>query len=494
MKLSHIRDQMHTYLIESEDLYWRNWVGLQDEIDIVSLYQKYEEILSREAVSVVMDHFRKEDDPARKHQLRSLYGQIILSHMEYLTRDLNQEILKKEAVSTVEWEGQPISLRSFDVKIMNEPSREKRKEMIQLREFTVNRELNPLRRELIDQFLTIIRDLGYDNYISLCQETQNRDFDSFAREMALFLEKSEGIYRNYLDKYLKIEAGVSLDENTHNADLTAVMRSSRFDRYFSKEHLLPVLKTTLSSIGFNLDRVHLDLEDRPKKKPRPCVSAVNPPDDVRLTVYPVGGYDDYAGILHESGHAIHFTHEYPNLEFEFKYWGDRGFTEGTAYLFQHITMNASWLQDIIGMDHPEEFIEFNAFLNILRFRRLIAQFLYQLDLFNAPHLHGLDAVFKKRMETSHQVQFETSGYLNFDMEFYSAGYLRARLFEHQLRTHLSKLFGVDWWRSKKSADFLISLFRNGRKFRADDVVRELGYDKLDANQYLNYQLDILSGI
>ncbi len=492
MNISDIRNRLHQYLIESEDMYWQNWVGLQDEIDIVGLYSKYQDIFSRKSIETVQSLLRTETDPDLVHRYRSLLGQLTLSRMESITADLQQAVLKKESETTVTWESETIALRSFGVRIFNESDPERRKQMSALRENTVHSELNPIRKDIIGNLLTAISDLGYDNYISLCNETQNRDLASFAKQMRQFLKKSQSVFEKYLDIYFQNETGAPRTETTHFSDLTAVLRSSKYDPYFPGDRLVPVLNQSMAAMGFNLDKIHFDLEDRPKKKQRPCVSAVNPPEDVRLTVYPMGGFEDYAGLLHETGHAIHFIHEIPDLDFEFKYWGDRGFTEGTAYLFQHMTMNETWLKDVIGLEDPGEFIRFNAFLNIYRFRRLIGQFLYQIELFTSDSQEHLQDRYRINMEDTHGVKFDTSGYLHFDLEFYSAGYLRARLFEVQLREYLVQTFGPAWWNTQKTGTYLQSLYRYGRKLRADDVVRHLGFDSLDTDLYLERQLAILN--
>jgi hypothetical protein len=491
MNIDTIRGQLNAYLIESEDAYWKNWVGLLDDIDMESLYRKYNSIFTMQALHAVKSTLQKHLDPEKIKQSKALLGQLILGYIEYASRNFQKEILKREAAVTVKWENADIPLRSLSVRILNETSRQKRKEMILQKEEAVEKELNPLRIQWVEKLFETVHEIGYPNYVALCEDTQNRDFSGFRKSMEQFLIDSEPVFLKYLDFYLRQEAGAPLDDHADEADLQAVFRCKRFDSFFPQSGLVDTVTSTLSGMGFELSRIHLDLEDRPKKKPRACVSAVNPPDDVRLTIYPAGGYDDYAGFLHEAGHAVHFSHEFPDLEFEYKFWGDRGFTEGTAYLFQHITMNTHWLTHKIGMSDPEAFIRFNAFMNILRFRRLIAQVLFQMDLFQTESVSGMKDVYRSHMETAHGVRYDASGYLNFDLELYSAGYLRARMFELQLRRALITQFGESWWNQPAAGSFLVPFYRNGRKSRADDTVLELGYEKLDPQLYLETQKRIL---
>ncbi|MBN1550752.1 hypothetical protein JW979_04765 [bacterium] len=493
MDMDRVREQTCQFLVTSEDLYWKNWIGIQDDINIVALYDKYREIFSLKTLDMIQKQMRLEQNPQLKHRLKTLYGILSLGRLEYKSSAEQQELFNIESNVFVDWKGTKIPIRSVGVKILNEPDRESRKELIDRKEDALFTHIIPLKLQWIESLFESIREMGYLNYVALCEETQDRDFYQFAAQIKRFLDDSEGLYRKYLDHYLRILSHTKLDKTTHSADLAAVMRCSMFDQFFPQTPLMEILESTINGMGFSLAKIYLDTKDRPKKKPRACVSAVNPPDDVRLTVYPMGGYEDYAGMLHETGHAIHFIHERKDLDFEFKFWGDRGFTEGTAYLFQHITTNTSWLTQNIGMDDPTEFISFNAFMNLLRFRRLSSQFLYQLDLFTGQTTQSMPEIYQYHTERAHGVVYESSGFVNFDLEFYSAGYLRARLFELQLRSFLVETYGENWWQKPGTGGFLKTLFKDGRKSRADDVVNQIGFSKLDTHYYLKTQADILNG-
>lgn len=493
MNLESMCPLLNRFIVESEDLYWRNWVGLEDDIDIAGLYTSYRAAFDPESIQNVRKALFSCETQSDRQRYRAILGQTTLAYMEFITADLQHEILKKEAQTTVDWKGESIPLRSFRVRILNEPDRLIRRDMLLLREKIEEELINPLRLELVRRMKQAVTDLGYVNYIELCEETQDRDFQVFAYDMRLFLKETESLYRHYLDYYLQKFASTSLDGDAHSSDIGAIMRCSMFDQHFPPGDLLPVIRTTIGGMGFTLDNVRLDLENRPRKKPRPCVSAVNPPEDVRLTIYPVGGFEDYSGLLHEVGHAVHFVHETPDLDFIFKFWGDRGFTEGIAYLFQNITMNRIWLRDQMNIPDPDDLIRYNAFMGILRFRRLIGSFLYQLDLFTSADSSMLKQSYVRHYEQAHQVSFDTSDYLTFDMELYSAGYLRARMFECQLRENLVQTFGSDWWRKKSTGEYLKTLFRNGRRCRADDVARDIGHSGLSYSFYRDRYTNLLSG-
>jgi hypothetical protein len=71
-----------------------------------------------------------------------------------------------------------------------------------------------------------------------------------------------------------------------------------------------------------------------------------------------------------------------------------------------------------------------------------------------------------------------------DSGFYSADYLRAWVRSAQLRAHLLREVGPDWWRSEVTGELLRELFREGTKPSSEDLARRLGFDPLDCRPLL----------
>ena len=66
-----------------------------------------------------------------------------------------------------------------------------------------------------------------------------------------------------------------------------------------------------------------------------------------------------------------------------------------------------------------------------------------------------------------------------DGGFYTADYLRAWIRCAQLRSHLVREIGADWWRSPQTGELLRGLFRQGTKPSSEEIARSLGFDPLD---------------
>jgi hypothetical protein len=66
-----------------------------------------------------------------------------------------------------------------------------------------------------------------------------------------------------------------------------------------------------------------------------------------------------------------------------------------------------------------------------------------------------------------------------DAGFYSADYLRAWIRTAQLRQHIAREIGEDWWRDPRTGELLGSLFAEGTRPSSEELAGRIGYDPLD---------------
>jgi hypothetical protein len=66
-----------------------------------------------------------------------------------------------------------------------------------------------------------------------------------------------------------------------------------------------------------------------------------------------------------------------------------------------------------------------------------------------------------------------------DPGFYVANYLRAWAFEAHLRETLRARYGPDWFAHPEAGDLLRSLWREGQRLGADELLREVTGARLD---------------
>ena len=66
-----------------------------------------------------------------------------------------------------------------------------------------------------------------------------------------------------------------------------------------------------------------------------------------------------------------------------------------------------------------------------------------------------------------------------DAGFYSADYLRAWIRAAQVRAHLRREVGREWWRLEGTGTLLRELFREGTRPTTEEIADRIGYDPLD---------------
>ena len=71
-----------------------------------------------------------------------------------------------------------------------------------------------------------------------------------------------------------------------------------------------------------------------------------------------------------------------------------------------------------------------------------------------------------------------------DAGFYSADYLRAWIRAAQLRDHLVREVGEDWWRSAQTGELLRELFAEGTRPTSEEIAARLGFDPHDTRPLL----------
>jgi hypothetical protein len=66
-----------------------------------------------------------------------------------------------------------------------------------------------------------------------------------------------------------------------------------------------------------------------------------------------------------------------------------------------------------------------------------------------------------------------------DPGFYVANYLRAWAFETHLRRILRERFGEDWFEHAEAGDLLRSIWREGQRLDADELLAQVTDEQLD---------------
>jgi len=222
-------------------------------------------------------------------------------------------------------------------------------------------------------------------------------------------------------------------------------------------------------------RIHLDDEPRPTKTTRAFVATPRIPDEVILVVRPAGGPDDYSAFLHELGHALHYAHIDAGLPVEYRRLGDPSVSEAFAFLLDGLLRERGWLRRFVGVTRPGDLLRFTAFHKLYFLRRYAAKLAYELLLHTEGATPRCADAYRELLAAATMVDWPRELYLaDVDPFFYAARYLRAWIFEAQLRDLLRERYDEEWYRNDRTGPFLLTLWREGQRQRIEDLSSELG--------------------
>jgi hypothetical protein len=474
MDLNAYQQRAEEFLIEIGREYYTVGSGQKDRLEIAGIYDRYADLFTEEAVRGLLDRM---DGKETRYLAEFAVG----GYLDNRVKALSEEITNAELSTTVAWDGEDVPYQQVPVLLRNEPDRSRRSALGQ-RYYSRMTEVNPLRADRWSTLHDEAQRLGFADYVELCDELRSLDLQKVAGQMRRFLDETEAVFEPRLAQRLEA-IGVPRDE-AHVNDVARLFRADEFDPLFPAERMVDALRRTLAGMGIALDaqpNLILDLEMRPLKSPRAFCSSVRVPDEVYLVIKPQGGQDDYGSLLHEAGHAEHYTHVERALPFAYRYLGDNSVTESYAFLFDHLLDNRHWLQEILGVSREEAdaYVRFSLFQKLWFVRRYGAKINYELELHRGA-VNGQAENYTTWLKRAGHIRVPPERYLSdVDDAFYVAQYLRAWMLEIQWRNHLERTYGPDWYNHRRAGEFIISQWRLGQRDNADQMAARLGSDGLD---------------
>lgn len=481
-----IRLDVEDFCTEKEREWFLNQAGLKTELNLSAIFEKYGHLFSKPLILEVKEK-RKHAKGEEERKLRYLQEFFVSGYLETVVKELGDKAETMQAKETVKVDGEEIPFRLAAVKIANEPDRTKRGNLFRARNKVIDKKINPVLKERTQKLHDTSVELGYKNYMALFENIKSIDFLSLEKTMRSFIDKTESIYATLANKALKDKIGVRL-EDAERHDIAYFFRAEEYDNYFKKEKAVETLKETLANMGIRLDRqknVEVDTEERPSKSPRAFCSGIKVPDEIKLVIMPHGGHDDYAALFHEAGHAEHHGFVNADLDIEYKRLGDSSVTETYAFLLEYLLTNENWLKQHTALKDAKKLLDFLYLYKLFFVRRYGAKLSFEIKLHTSETLEGMDKVYEATLDKVMKFKNGKTQYLlDLDDGFYCAQYLRAWIFEEQLRLTLQKKFGEEWFNSAEAGKFLIKLWADGQKYDVIELAKMIGYAGLDVNPLL----------
>jgi hypothetical protein len=457
------------FIAELDEEYYLHYAGLKPDFELRAIYERHADLTDLETIKRL-----GETVDGRTNLELFRFG--CEGYLGELTREQAEKIAELETKLETQHDGETVGYRMLPPTIANTADRDSRARLEEARNDLTEEHLNPLYLEAAHLTQRAVPELGAPTYFNLYRDRFKYDLEGLAAQCRAFLDSTERLYEESMDRVLRERVGIGLSE-AERYDVRRFFRGSTWDAAFPADRMVPALRGTLSNLGIDLDaqdNVHLDVEERPTKSPRAFCAPIEIPGKVMLVIQPQGGPDDWYALFHEAGHTEHFAFTSPNLKMEEKRLGDNAVTEGWAMLFDHLIDDRNWLSSMLDFPRPETFAAEGAVQLLFYVRRYCAKLLYEIEFHAAPDPTQLQSRYVEILGDALKVLPSPTDYLSdLDSSYYVTSYLRAWAFSAQMTTFMREEFGSDWFRRREAGSLLKELWELGQQPNADELLKDV---------------------
>jgi hypothetical protein len=485
--------RIQRYLFERSEEWRAVRVGEKEISEQAAIVARYTDLFTRDQLEALREAegtAPSPDDRERLYRLRKMCESgLISAQMAEREDQLENAIL----AARVTYRGEEMPLRSAQAKLAVLPGYADRDELGDLYH-EANAAFNDERRDVMQTGEDLEADVsGIADSIARNEEEKEISLRELEAALAAASRDSTAAYERLKERWFERLLGPGREPLPSSNHVAYMRRLSPLEATYAKDRATEVCLATLTELGFDLaaDRnIRLDLDDRPQKSPRACVIASDPPQLVHLITRAQGGLHDYQAFMHEAGHALHYAGCDPSLPYTFRRISrDHALTEIYSYICEAITREPEWHARYFGLsdEQAQENAEATVFLEALLFRRYTAKLQFELDFWGRFREDGgTESGYSERLTEATGIRYPASNFLSdMDAGFYSADYLRAWIRSAQLRAHLQKEVGEDWWRRPETGQILRELFREGTKPSSEEIAARLGFAPLDTAPLLH---------
>jgi hypothetical protein len=484
---SEYEEGLRAYYRESAEEVRAVRVGEKDVSEQAAIVARHASLFTHAQLESLQaaEHAGAGDERERLYRLRKTCESGLIQLALAARRDELTNALLAERVT---FQGEELPLRAAEATLAVLPGYRERDELGELQR-SASARFNERRRELLVEHERLEAELsGEPDPVARSGEEKQLSLRELEQALAAAAAAAAAAYGRLRERWFERLLGPEREEQPSSAHVGWLRRLSPLESTYTKERSVEVCLETVRALGFDLaaiPSIRLDLEDRPQKSPRACVIPADPPEVVHLITRAQGGLSDYQAFLHEAGHALHFAGCDPRLPFAFRAISrDHALTEIYSFLFEAVTREPGWHALHLGLSDAvaEENAEATLFLDAFLYQRYAAKLRYELGFWSAfaDEQGGSSRNYASLLTAATGLRYDPLTYLSdMDAGFYSADYLRAWVRSAQLRTHLRREVGADWWRSSATGDVLRGLFAEGTRPSSEEVAERLGFDPLD---------------
>jgi len=480
-------DRLRKYLFERAEEARAVRVGEKEISERAEIVARYADLFSREQLETLRAAEEGAADGDERERLYRLRKECEAGVADAELSERHDQLENAILAERIVFQGEEMPLRTAQAMLAVLPEYRHR-EQLGLLHGDASAGFNEGRRELIQAEDELAADLsGFADPIERNEEEKGISLQPLADRMRKASDESGEAFYALRDRWFERLLGPERDPIPASYHMAYMRRLSPLEATYTKERAVEVCMDTLTKLGFDLandDKIRLDLDDRPQKSPRACVIASDAPNVVHLITRAQGGLHDYQAFLHEAGHALHYAGCDPDLPYTFRNLSrDHALTEIYSFILEAISREPAWHVEHFGLSDEDAATnaESTTFLEALLYRRYAAKLVFELEFWaRFGQDGGTPDGYSERLSDATGVFYRADGYLaDMDAGFYSADYLRAWIRSAQLREHLSREVGPEWWRSPETGDRLRALFNEGTRPSSEEIAARIGFDPLD---------------
>lgn len=332
-------------------------------------------------------------------------------------------------------------------------------------------------------------DLGYGDFTSICQERQELDYGLLAEQARSTIAETDSLFKELANVVVPELSGLRFDM-LRGYDLPYLFNASSFDRYFQSSSLPEHCEKTLIPMGlaFNAANRPMFASHGTQFSLRAATYAVEIPDDIKIILPGDSGLGATSALFHEVGHALHWVNT-TEREFEFTQLGGGALKEAYAFLIEGLLDEPDFVEANFNIPTGElnQYLRQRAFVQLLAVRSYCSDFLFELELYGGttdPRLAYEE--IKKPLNAFSWTEVDRElRYRRLD-GFASAEYLNGWFLAAQIREHLVRSFGDNWYTSTAAGEFLKGLWKNGTRKSELEIATIVGDSAITPDALLRH--------
>jgi hypothetical protein len=481
--IAKLRDEAKGLVREQMELSWkRRTTG--EKVDLAAAYNGHEKLFSIDALLLMMRAAAAATNPDEKKAYGYFRDYLLGEMIGMRVAGLNDEIDNFLAGAQFAYGGKTYGYYELPRLLREEKDYAARQEL--------SNAAAPILREANERYLRkeqrvrrLAKELGYADYLALAEQLRHVDLTVFASFCKQFLDDSQKQFVKLQNWAVPFQLGFPADK-LRRCDTARLFGNERFASYFGKDDLLPRMRNFLGGLGLPAEKIKIDDADRPRKASRAMCYPIDVPGEVRLTLKPAGGFDEYQALWHEMGHAQHLANTTAGL-WEFQQLGDNVATETFGFLFDGLLGNPLFLRRHFNFKEEEvtAFGRFVAYQRLYMLRRYCAKVLFEMGLHR-----GMDdpaKLYRGWLGQAAALPLDENDALRYfadaDDFFSGIDYLRAWLLEAMLAADLTERYGEQWFAEPVAGAYLRSLWSKGRYYSAEELAALTGHKKIEPKAY-----------